>query len=1012
MQGVNADAALRTQLTDAAIAAGAFDKTQTALFKGYVTSDAIMRVGPQYMNEGANSRMIIGTDGSDGTISVAAYDTVLLGKGDETIAGTQGGNATVIYRLGDGNDSYTKGQYSGDAIMLGAGITRAGIEAKLETDGTSIRLNIGDGSFTLIGAMASPYQHNIIFNDGTRFDLTEIHNQFKQGTASDDVLGGYFANDAISGLSGTDVIYGNGGNDQLDGGEGDDRIYGGVGDDTLQGGPGDDVNDVGSGMANVVNYATGDGRDTLLIDTSYYGQQSFSTIHLTDAARATLTFTATNSGKDMTIGMPDGGSMTVRQGIEYEKGQKFDLLFADGTRMTFGQMLAQAYSGTSGNDIIHMTSVGIIPPVSSGAGNDRVIGGSRDDVVDGGTGDDVIDGNDGRDRLRGGLGNDILRGGQDDDTYVWRTGDGNDRISNEQATPYYGGTSLRGSDTLLFEDAARGQVTFQKAANDVDLLVRIGAETILIENGYSDGLRITNFTFSDGSTLNGASLLASMMIGGDGQDVIKGNAGANVLRGGLGDDVLIGRLGNDRYVYARGDGNDVIDDLSNGAYGETGGSNTVEFTGGILRRDVRFITSQKSELDLEVLVDGRLAMTIIGGTGTIRQPGFIDNFQFSDGTIVTGQQASREAQTGSEMNDVLWGAIETSSYLYYGSPKRDMLNGFGGDDLLMGGGGSDVLRGGTGNDRLDGGGTNHYENPDQLYGEDGDDVLLADDLDLMDGGNGIDMLDFTKYVAGNVTMDVSVANQVYRHLVNGSMQTKGISQMEGARFGSGDDTFVGNGSGNVVEGNAGNDRIKGGGGNDRLSGGDGDDTLEGEGGRDNISGGEGNDVIRAATGGGTASGGGGDDLIVVHGAGNVIEGGAGYDVVDYRNIGLMLNSSGGTVTQHGIVTADVLSGVEKIIGSELDDLFDYVVGLDLSGAAGNDGAEGGGGLDFDGGEGIDRIFYRSTSGDAGHDLISVRDLQGVFEITTTRGTDHVVNVEILDFQGTTYALTPGMDLIF
>jgi Ca2+-binding RTX toxin-like protein len=76
-----------------------------------------------------------------------------------------------------------------------------------------------------------------------------------------------------------------------------------------------------------------------------------------------------------------------------------------------------------------------------GAGNDRLEGNSGDDLLDGGTESDTLFGGRGNDRLSGGLsGNDTLEGGADNDelyggiqndTYVYRIGDGNDFMDEQ-----------------------------------------------------------------------------------------------------------------------------------------------------------------------------------------------------------------------------------------------------------------------------------------------------------------------------------------------------------------------------------------------------------------------------------------------------------------------------------------------------------------------------------------------------------------------------------------------------
>jgi hypothetical protein len=75
--------------------------------------------------------------------------------------------------------------------------------------------------------------------------------------------------------------------------------------------------------------------------------------------------------------------------------------------------------------------------------------------------------------------------------------------------------------------------------------------------------RITGFDGAD--TISGAA----------GRDTLAGLGGNDSLSGGAGDDNLIGGDGNDTYVWARGDGNDVIDE--NGTLG--GSTDTLLLTG-------------------------------------------------------------------------------------------------------------------------------------------------------------------------------------------------------------------------------------------------------------------------------------------------------------------------------------------------------------------------------------------------------------------------------------------------
>ncbi|UFN50396.1 Hint domain-containing protein [Roseomonas sp. OT10] len=96
----------------------------------------------------------------------------------------------------------------------------------------------------------------------------------------------------------------------------------------------------------------------------------------------------------------------------------------------------------------------------------------------------------------------------------------------------------------------------------------------------------------------------------------------------------------------------------------------------------------------------------------------------------------------------------------------------------------------------------------------------------------------------------------------------------------GNDTFVGGGDTNAVQGLGGDDLLAGRDGNDTLDGGSGDDLLSGGEGVDSLSGGIGNDYIKTGPGiGNVAYGEEGDDKIVGFGGTGLLDGGAGNDTV-------------------------------------------------------------------------------------------------------------------------------------
>ena len=258
---------------------------------------------------------------------------------------------------------------------------------------------------------------------------------------------------------------------------------------------------------------------------------------------------------------------------------------------------AQSYSfpGFPNPDTLQISSV---ENVTGSAFDDTISGNGVANVLNGGSGDDF---------LVGGGGDDVLFGNNDDDRL--RGGGGND--------------TLNGSNGFDFADYASSNV-----AITVDL-ANLGAQN----------------TGAGVDTLSGIE----GVIGGSGNDDLRGDAQANTLVGNDGNDLLIGFDGND--TLRGGAGNDDIrggNDTDTVSYAGAAGGITVSLA--------------------------NTAFQNTGGAG-------IDRL------------LSVENILGSSNNDVLAGS----------NVANDMQGGFG-NDVLNGGLGADTLNGGRGFDELRGGG--------------------------------------------------------------------------------------------------------------------------------------------------------------------------------------------------------------------------------------------------------------------------------------------------------------------
>ncbi len=150
--------------------------------------------------------------------------------------------------------------------------------------------------------------------------------------------------------------------------------------------------------------------------------------------------------------------------------------------------------------------------------DDQVFTYGGSDSIEAGTGDDIVFAGAGRDTVRGEGGNDTLHGGNGDDLIF--DGSGHDLVS-----------AGAGDDTVL---GGSGQD-----------IVHLGSG-----NDYFDDQAQTGQDSAD------------IVHGDDGRDTLDGGTGDDTLDGGTGNDVLTGGSGGDTFVFAAGDGQDVIEDFS------------------------------------------------------------------------------------------------------------------------------------------------------------------------------------------------------------------------------------------------------------------------------------------------------------------------------------------------------------------------------------------------------------------------------------------------------------------
>jgi Ca2+-binding RTX toxin-like protein len=459
--------------------------------------------------------------------------------------------------------------------------------------------------------------------------------------------------------------------------------------------------------------------------------------------------------------------------------------------------------------------------------NDVATGTDAANAMFGNKGDDNLNGAGGNDDINGGVGSDNLNGGAGDDTLWDFTG------APFDFSGVIGHDTLRGGDGddhLNVWSPDTGDVADGGAGFDT-LEVRFNYETASETYAVSFVLgRAPSVAQVDGINTVAVSQMENMLFvsndgndfitGGEYNDTISGQGGNDVIDGGAGDDLLEGGTG--------------IQDIQGGK------------------------GFDRASFDLSEATDG---LTVVSGrTISLGAWGSVKNVE-----------ELTEFHTGSG-NDVVKVDQAEGTYVYLNGGADRFIGGDGGDGVEAGAGddrvdtgggadfvdpgaGADIVHLGAGNDGLDytETGTRSIVDPDQVYGEDGDDdIYTGAGADLLDGGIGNDVL----------------------------------------YAGAGADTVVGGGGNDEIEGERGADRLDGGEGddvigadydywtdqvwadNDRVAGGGGNDRLEGGLGRDLLDGGLGDDIVTLSvsnddgdldTGLDEAMGGDGTDLLTIYG---------------------------------------------------------------------------------------------------------------------------------------------------
>lgn len=554
----------------------------------------------------------------DGVLEIGGTylaDTFLGSTRDDSFI-TREGNDTVDGGAGIDRVRYDRGGVDVVTVDLAAQTAIATISGTDFTD-TLINIEYVRGSRNGDDVLSGAATDDIFGGRGG--------NDTIDGRAGNDYAEGGDGNDSIIGGSGDDRLYGNDGNDTLEGGDGRDKLYGGDGNDVLDAsgggaatqGVGDNIR-AGLGQDTILGHAgswaageginlsyafvSGVGGLTIVAGANGTGTVVSGDMRVNDTFTYAHDFAGSgdddiitgssenrwegftgNAGNDTLDGGGGNGTAVAVYLYEHDYGGTQGIVGDLQTGIvtdTFGQtdtlLNMTRVQGSVFDDVLDATGRtarieleghGGDDTMTGGSANDRIEGGDGKDLLNGGLGNDVLRGDDGADNLRGeaggdvlsgGDGNDVLNGGDDEDLLFGGNGDdllfggsgfdkiyggaGFDRIFGGAANDIANG----GADNDIINTGGGNDLVFAQSGNDL----------VFSQNGND------NIFAGDGNDKVFAGLGNDDINLGDGNDEVFAGGGVDMIIGAGGNDTLSGGGDADTFVFAAGQGNDRITDLT------------------------------------------------------------------------------------------------------------------------------------------------------------------------------------------------------------------------------------------------------------------------------------------------------------------------------------------------------------------------------------------------------------------------------------------------------------------
>ena len=594
------------------------------------------------INGSDNNDVIYGFGGDD-TISAAGGNDMLIGgKGCDTLNGGDGDD-TYVWNLGDGLDTVSDSSDT-TTLQFGEGITLDNLTFEKSSNQWRVYVN-GDRTQGFYCSQGMP--DIIKLADGSVLKMNETGWNIYNSDNNNNIQGSVY----------DDVINGGGGDDSITSEDGNDTLIGGKGDDSLVGGDGDDT----------YVWNLGDGFDTIS-DNSGTDRIKFG---------AGITFDDLSFAKNPNGGLDIYVKGDRSQGLcvlsQYVSGsnKKIEMLeFVDGS--TFDLI----------NNEINLSEYLHV-----------VLDNKRQEMTE-------MNGSDGADQMtnrydysvtfNGGKGNDHYNGGGGADTYIYNLGDGMDSINDTS-----------GDDRIKFGPG----ISYE------DLSFRTnyaGSLTIFVDPEMTQGLKLSSrssikyLEFADGSVVDFSTQnfvvrqdnkdesleindnRITHLYMGDGDSTVYNRVGHDItIIGGKGNDTIRGGSGVDTYVWNLGDGMDNLRD--------TEAKDKIVFGAGITAADLTF---RKERNGLRIIVKNDENQGMLIANYQLYNQNELKNIYFADGSSLDISQSIVLHQTNAD-DEFCVGYGDNTVYCGAGNDK---IESYGGDNIYIGGTGNDSFSDWDGDD--------------------------------------------------------------------------------------------------------------------------------------------------------------------------------------------------------------------------------------------------------------------------------------------------------------------------